>query len=334
MKMATTDADANREVPVISSLGAVYSGFHQGAGETTLVELLTRDLPRHSLVLIDEIESSLHPRMQRRLIRDLAEACRVLELQVVLTTHSPYVLEELPPEARAHIVLSGSRREIVYGVSPDFAMSRMDDVPHHECDLYVEDDEGAAMLVEILAAHSPSLVQRCQLIPYGAANVGKALGQMAAGSRFKRPSCVFLDGDKSEDVGCLLLPGEDAPERVVFEGLQAEEWGELSDRTRRNYSDVADACNKAMLLGDHHDWIKHAATQLVLSGGNLSQAMCAEWATLCLSDRRCEAHHPAHRRRARSPRRGGSRASAGPARTACRRTGRRTYSGSGRGHGV
>lgn len=283
VKMATSQADATREVPVISSQGAVFSGFHQGAGETTLVELLTKDLPRHSLVLIDEIESSLHPRMQRRLIRDLAEICRVFELQVVLTTHSPYVLEELPPEARAHIVLAGGRREIVYGVSPEFAMSTMDDVAHHECDLYVEDDQGAAMLVEILAAHNPGLVQRCQLIPYGASNVGKALGQMVAGSRFKRPSCVFLDGDKSEDVGCLLLPGEDAPERVVFEALEGKGWSKLSERTGRGFADVADACNKAMLLGDHHDWIRHAATLLVLSGDNLWQAMCAEWATVCLS---------------------------------------------------
>jgi len=283
VKLSLTSGDSTREVPVISIDGEKYSGFHQGAGETTLVQLLTKDIPPKSLVLIDEIESSLHPRMQRRLIRDLAELCRVLELQVVLTTHSPYILEELPPEGRAHIVLAGGRREIVYGVSPEFAMTRMDDVPHHECDLYVEDDHAGAMLTEILAAHSPGVVQRCQLIPYGAAEVGKSLGQMIAGRRFKRPSCVFLDGDKSEVVGCLLLPGEDAPERVVFDALQGERWANLHHRTGRSYADVADACSKAMLLGNHHDWVQHTATSLVLGGDMLWQAMCAEWATGCLS---------------------------------------------------
>ena len=39
-KMATTDADARREVPVVGQQGATYSGFHQGAGETTIAELL------------------------------------------------------------------------------------------------------------------------------------------------------------------------------------------------------------------------------------------------------------------------------------------------------
>jgi putative AbiEii toxin of type IV toxin-antitoxin system len=281
--MATTSADANREVPVITNQGSVYSGFHQGAGETTLVELLQKDIPRHSLVLIDEIESSLHPRMQRRLIRDLAEVCRMQEIQVVLTTHSPYVLEELPAEARAHVFLAGGRREIVYGVSPEFSMSRMDDTAHYECDLYVEDDRAATMLTEILAAHDPDLVRRCQIIPYGAASVGQALGQMSANGRFPRPSCVFLDGDAGPAEGCFLLPGDDAPERVVFEALQQRGWAGINQRTGRNYADVADACNTAMARPNHHDWVRDAATPLVLSGDNLWQAMCAEWAGGALS---------------------------------------------------
>jgi predicted ATPase len=283
VKMATTSADANREVPVIANQGSVYSGFHQGAGETTLVELLQKDIPRHSLVLIDEIETSLHPRMQRRLIRDLAEVCRVRELQVVLTTHSPYVLEELPPEARAHIFIAGGRREIVYGVSPEFSMSRMDDMAHYECDLYVEDERAGTMLTEILAAHDPDLVRRCQVIPYGAASVGQALGQMCANGRFPRPSCIFLDGDAGAAPGCLALPGDDAPEVVVFEALHARQWAGISERTGRIFADAADALTVAMSLVNHHDWVRDAATKIVLSGDTLWQAMCAEWATNCLS---------------------------------------------------
>lgn len=285
VKMAVTNADTTREVPVIDGPEGEFSGFHQGAGETALIELLSKDLPRNSLVLIDEIESSLHPRMQRRLIRDLAHICRVNELQIVLTSHSPYVLEELPPEARAHILVSSEgRREIVYGVSPEFAMTRMDDVPHHECDLYVEDNAAAAMLVEILAAQDSDLVKRCQIIPFGAASVGSALGQMVAGNRFRRPSVVFLDGDRGEDAGCVLLPGEDAPERVVFAALREKDWPRLHERTGRPYAAVADACNNAMLLGDHHEWVRHAASELVLSGDILWQAMCAEWAVSCLNN--------------------------------------------------
>jgi predicted ATPase len=282
-KMALTEADANRVVPVLSQQGRSYSGFHQGAGETTVAELLRRDLPQYSLVLIDEIESSLHPRAQRRLMRDLAEKCRENELQVVLTTHSPYVLEELPLEARAYILQGpNGGREIIYGVSPEFAMSKMDEFPHYECDLYVEDERAARMLIEILTAHDQELALACQTIPYGAASVGKALGEMVAGNRFPRPSCVFLDGDRGPAPGCELLPGDDAPERVVFDALRDRKWAQLHERIGRDFPEVADACGRAMALADHHDWLRQAASRLVLSADTLWQAMCAEWAKKCL----------------------------------------------------
>jgi predicted ATPase len=282
-KMALTTLDPTREITVLNKQGATYSGFHQGAGETTITELLERDLPRYSLVLIDEIESSLHPRAQRRLIRDLAERCRERELQVILTTHSPYVLEELPPEARAYILQpEAGGREIVYGVSPDFALTKMDDIQHAECDLYVEDRVAERMLIEILVASDLDLVQRCQTIPYGAASVGQSLGQMVVGNRFPRPSCVFLDGDQGTSPGCLTLPGDDAPELVVFGELRSQNWLQVHVRTGRSFAQVADACSQAMNLPDHHSWIDYAASRLTLGGDTLWQAMCAEWATQCL----------------------------------------------------
>jgi predicted ATPase len=282
-KMAVTNIDAKRPVPVLAHLGATFSGFHQGAGETTIAELLQTDLPRYSLVLIDEIETSLHPRSQRRLIRDLAERCRELECQIILTTHSPYILDELPLEARAQIVQNGSTRTIVYGVSPEFAMTRMDDVIQHECDLFVEDPRAKTFLTEILARSSPELVQRCQVIAYGAASVGTSLGIMASQGRFPRPSCVFLDGDQSQAIGCNNLPGGDAPEQVVFNGLRKHNWSGISIRVGREFADVADACDQAMVLTDHHEWVRYAANKMVLASDILWHALCAEWVIKCLA---------------------------------------------------
>jgi predicted ATPase len=284
-RMSSVQEAPTRLVPVLEHRGSTYSGFHQGAGETTVAELLQADIHQDALVLIDEIESSLHPRAQRRLIRDLADKCREQELQIILTTHSPYVLEELPLEARAYIVggREATDREIVYGVSPEFAMTRMDESPHPEVEVYVEDVRAERLIIEILAAHSPDLVTRCQTIPYGAASVGQALGQMAADDRFPRLSCVFLDADRAGSPGCHLLPGEDAPERVVFESLSANGWGEVHTRVGRKYADVADALSRSMTMADHHEWIRSAASALTLDSDTLWQAMTAEWATKCLT---------------------------------------------------
>lgn len=281
-KMALTDIDAHRAVPVLGHQNVYYSGFHQGAGETTITELLQTDLPKYSLVLIDEVETSLHPRAQRRLIRDLAERARELELQIILTTHSPYVLEELPFEARAHIALNDQSRTVIYGVSPEFAMTKMDDVPQFECDVYVEDKRAQALVTEILARYAPELVSRCQIIPYGAASVGQSLGIMAHNKRFPRPSVVFRDGDQEAATGCIRL-FDDAPERVVFEDLKQRSWVKLSDRLGRDHASVADAFSQAMLLGNHHDWVNHAASPLMLGGDIVWQAMCAVWVEAALN---------------------------------------------------
>jgi hypothetical protein len=177
-----------------------------------------------------------------------------------------------------------SGRHVMTGVSPEFAMTRMDEFPHPECELYVEDERAQILLREIIVAHTRGLIERCTMIPYGAANVGRALGLMVFQKRLPRPSCVFLDGDQSEAVGCLLLPGTDAPECVVFEGLKKIQWGKTAERTGRAHADVADACMHAMAIADHHEWIAAAASKLVLSGDYLWHAMCAEWALNCMDE--------------------------------------------------
>jgi predicted ATPase len=275
-KMALSDIDDKRFVPVVSTHGISYSGYHQGAGETTATEFLKADYPKNGLILIDEIESSLHPRSQRRLIRDLAEICREREIQILLTTHSSAILEELPLEARLYVMQTGSGRQVISSVSPQFAMTKMDDESYPECDLFVEDRAAAAMLGEILAYHAKDIFPRCQIIPYGAASVGYALGQMI--DRFPRPSVVYIDGDMKGAPGCILLPGGESPERVVFEALKSKGWLNLWSRIGRDISNVMDECSKAMTLGDPHEWITAAANALRCSGIILWQAMCAEWA--------------------------------------------------------
>jgi len=54
----------------------------------------------------------------------------------------------------------------------------------------------------------------------------------------------------------------------------------LWTRIGRDVSSVADACERAMTLSNHHDWVRFAANQLMCGGDALWQAMCAEWAEL------------------------------------------------------
>lgn len=276
-KMGLTDASAGREVPVVEVNGVSYSGFHQGAGEATIVELLSIDIPKYSIVVIDEVETSLHPRAQRRLIRDLANFAREKHCQIILTTHSPYIMDELPPEARIHILLSDGKRMVVSGVSPEFALSKMDDELHTELDIYVEDERARIMVQEIIQAKSREHLLRIDVLPYGSASVGKSLGVMRAQGRFKNRTIVVLDGDQDPAQGCLLLPGDDAPEIVVFEALSKIGWPDVAIRIERSHSELVDAAAIAMTMDDHHDWVRYVADRIVIGGNELWRAMCRSY---------------------------------------------------------
>lgn len=272
-KMGLTDASEGREVPVVEVNGATYSGFHQGAGEATIVELLSTAIPKYSIVVIDEIETSLHPRAQRRLIRDLADYAREHFVQFVVTTHSPFIMDELPPEARVHILPSDGNRVVVSGVSPEFALSKMDDERHPEVDIYVEDDRAKIFVEEVVQKYSRDYLLRIDVLPYGSASVGKSLGQMKSQTRFKRPTVVVLDGDQDPAPGCVLLPGGDAPEIVVFSRLADVSWAGIATKIDRSHSDLVDLANTARTLPNHHDWVRHVADGIVIGGNELWRAM-------------------------------------------------------------
>ena len=162
-------------------------------------------------------------------------------------------------------------------------MTKMDEEMHPECDIYIEDERASVFLKEILVKTDHEIVSRLQFISFGSANVGQALGQMVQSNKFPRPSLVFLDGDQSNQIGCTILPGGDAPERVVFECLASKNWAGLPHRAARDFSNVADVCSSVMTSSDHHSWVQNAATKLLLGGDVLWQMMCAEWASHCLS---------------------------------------------------
>jgi predicted ATPase len=129
-RFATSDVNQKKEVGLLTREFGEISQFHQGAGEDATLDLfrIIEGIPNHSLLIIDEVEASLHPRAQRRLIRFLLTLSRKKKLQVILSTHSPYVLEELPLEANALLLPGPNGLSVIYGSTPEFALSRIDEM--------------------------------------------------------------------------------------------------------------------------------------------------------------------------------------------------------------
>ncbi|GAB4411987.1 MAG: hypothetical protein OHK0039_17610 [Bacteroidia bacterium] len=84
-----------------ADIQAQYSEFHMSAGERAILRI-SKDISslQHALVLIDEIEAGLHPYTQQQLMLELQRLALRNNLQIIVTTHSPVVIDTVPPEAR------------------------------------------------------------------------------------------------------------------------------------------------------------------------------------------------------------------------------------------
>ena len=287
-RIALPDVNENRPVGLLGRDFGEISQFHQGAGEDTTFDLIRalQEVPNNSLVVIDEVEASLHPRAQRRLIRFLLTLARLKRIQIVVSTHSPYILEELPTEARILLSPAPDGPNVIYGASPEFALSRIDDAVHPEAFVYVEDTVAASWLREILAAHPAGgdLLQRIKISPVGPSNVVALMGQLAHAGRLPHRSIAVLDGDADPVEGCIHLPGNNAPERVVLLQLRDAGWPNLHERFGIGAGTLHQYLEDVVLTPDHHTWTTQLGDRVIKSAGSVWETLSSEWCRSCLEE--------------------------------------------------
>lgn len=104
----------------VQKSAAFYSELDLAAGERAILSL-TQEIARlhDALILIDEIESGLHPRVLKLLMFQLQQLALRNDLQIILTTHSSVVMESVPLEARIFLERDESGRVFVYPIYRD-----------------------------------------------------------------------------------------------------------------------------------------------------------------------------------------------------------------------
>lgn len=287
-RFAAPDVNEKRVVGLLRREFGEISQFHQGAGEDTSLDLMRalQEVPQNSLIIIDEVEASLHPKAQRRLINFLIELSRHRRAQVIVSTHSPYILEELPPEARVLLLPTTTGPSVVYGASPEFSLTKLDDVSHPEAFLYVEDTFGEIWTREILAAHpeGADLLTHLKISAVGPANVVAMMGKLGSEGKLPQPGLGILDGDQELKLGCITLPGTQAPEQVVFQGLRGSNWGQLHERFGIGAGSLHAYLEDAMLSEDFHRWPERVGDKILKSKTSVWETMATEWCRVCLTE--------------------------------------------------
>jgi predicted ATPase len=209
------------KVPHVNSKGRKYSGFNMGAGEKALFEIFSTIymFEDNLLLVIDEIELGLHEEAQCRLIDELKKVCNERHVQIICTTHSPRILNSLPPEARLHLEKEGDAVRVIPGISADYAAGLMSGIKHAELDIICEDDRAKNILALAL---SNEIRKRVEIIPIGSA--AAVVRYMAFRLKDKKSEvCCFLDGDKSAEKHKHIKIFVDALEQAK-DKEQAKQW--------------------------------------------------------------------------------------------------------------
>jgi len=217
------------------------------------------------------------------LVRFLLWLSRQKRIQVVISTHSPYVLEELPLEANILLLPGPAGLSVVYGASPEFALSRIDENVHPELVIFVEDRDASTWLREIIAAdkRGPSLLSRLFISAVGPANVIKVLGALASQGRLPyKKALAIQDGDQDDAPGCEKMPGTEPPEVVVFNGLKSEGFKGLPHRFGVGAGDLFTHLEDAMLEPDHHRWTAMVGDKVLRSSASVWETLCSQWSKL------------------------------------------------------
>jgi predicted ATPase len=201
--------DVEGTTVILKSADLTYSEAFAGSGEFAVAVLAIRvmEAPPRSLILLDEPEVSLHPGAQRRLMKFLADQALAQKHQVVISTHSPEIVRDLPPEAikvfHSHPV-DGKVDLLSQSSLPSEAFFRLGLPVTDLKTVYVEDPLAAAIVTAATRPLGEAMNSQfsVQILPGGANSIQCRFipGFALAGAK----NCmVFLDGDQRPDTALL-----------------------------------------------------------------------------------------------------------------------------------
>lgn len=235
-----------------------YSETHMGWGELRVNKLINMIelLPPKSLVLIEEPEISLHPSAQHEMGRYLIDVACEKGHQIIITTHSEFLLESLPPASRVYINNEGGTTSTIPGITALQAKSLMADGHVKALYILVEDECAKAVLSEMLRLTDYNFLQTVSIHPCG--NTDTIQKTMGALFKSGLPVAAVRDGDKegNSQLNIFKLPGTLPPEKELYNNSAVKQY--IQENYYLNMDDFATS-----LMGvDHHQWFARLAARL------------------------------------------------------------------------
>ena len=174
--------------------GLTYSSLSMGTGEQRTIKILSTVLkaPRHSLILIDELDLLLHVSSLTRLIEVLDKISKKNYLQIVFTSHSLEILKHKDIIKIQYLHNEEDRTLVFNEVTPDLICTLAGNQPK-QCVIYVEDNFAKSIVQKILI----DLKKRryVDIKTFGAAGNAYTLAAAIPKLQISKKILFLLDGD-------------------------------------------------------------------------------------------------------------------------------------------
>ena len=290
--------------------GANYSEFNMAAGERAILRL-SQEITQldGALVLIDEVETGLHPWVQQLLMLHLQRLALHKDLQIIVTSHSPVVLDSVPlngkifldrDELSGEVVVRPAYRDIIQNA----LYGRLND----KLKLLCEDEIAEGILEGVFDYLLPQERIQWEAVSIGCDTGASEFPQHAQALRKFgqiQDTVFILDGDQrgsqiekriqeasglAVDVPILYLPGNDAPESWIWNCLKEMHSKYVSEQLGIDQQDLISIMNR---LDAMYELASESPSEIMKSKfRSLSNTLHREASEICRIVARLEADRP------------------------------------------
>jgi energy-coupling factor transporter ATP-binding protein EcfA2 len=266
----------------VEAHGATYGSEAMGLGEFSMFYLLwwLDSLPRESLVLIEEPEAFISPRSQSAVANALVKFTDEKRLFCLTTTHSPMLLNSVPPDCIRVLVRNGPECELVQPSEYDEHLAVLGVERTSIGILFVEDMLAQYALESALEQYAPSVLRAFSIVRGGSwSDILTTLNGIPVDGHPKSFVGVLDADQRDSNRECkwplYYLPGDGAPDRQLCEAVYSNMDGFAEGLNRRSENISMQMANLHGI--DPHDWPHEFARQSGIEVIAVAKAMARCW---------------------------------------------------------
>lgn len=194
-EVSSHESDKNKSYIGCVNNGNKYISLSMGAGEQRLFRILSvlMNAPKYSLIIIDEIDLTLHSRALDRLMDHLVRVAENKKLQIVFTSHRQELAKRKDINVR-HIVPNQGGNTMCLESTTAECVERLTGVSERPLEIFVEDDVAKALVEKVATELRMKTKVACRTVG-DASNIFNAIGGLYLTGRLNDNIIAVTDGD-------------------------------------------------------------------------------------------------------------------------------------------